>query len=318
MKIAVVVPCYKVQDHILSVLEKIGDTVSNIYVVDDACPEGSGHLVQKYCKDPRISVIFNEKNMGVGGAVIRGYQAAILHNCDIIVKLDGDDQMDPKLIPIFTSAIERREADYTKGNRFFYLNQIKKMPKLRVFGNIALSIMTKFSSGYWDIFDPTNGYTAIHIHTVKRLPLEKISQRYFFESDMLFRLNSIRAVVMDIPMEAVYGREKSNLTIFRIVAEFLFKHFKNFLKRIFYTYYLRDVSAASLELPIGLFGLIFGFIFGGYHWYLSIKTGIVASTGTVLISAVPIIVGVNFIISFINHDMASVPKKSIHHFRNMN
>lgn len=234
MKIAVVIPCYKVENHILDVIEKIGDTVSNIYVVDDACPNQSGKLVQKNCTDPRVCVLFNEKNLGVGGAVMNGYKRAVEDHCEIIVKLDGDGQMNPKLIPLFTTPIEKRVADYTKGNRFFYLDQIKKMPKLRVFGNAVLSIMTKFSSGYWNIFDPTNGFTAIHHDTLTKLPLEKISKGYFFESDMLFRLNMVRAVVVDIPMEAVYGSEVSNLTIGRIVGEFFVKNIKNFFKRIYF------------------------------------------------------------------------------------
>ena len=236
MKIAVVIPCYKVENHILDVINEIGNTDSNIYVVDDACPNGSGNLVNNQCHDPRVRVLFNEKNLGVGGAVINGYKSAIQDGCDIVVKLDGDGQMNPKLIPLFTSPIEKKAANYTKGNRFFYLDQIKKMPKLRVFGNAILSIMTKFSSGYWNILDPTNGFTAIHRDTLIKLPLEKISKGYFFESDMLFHLNIVSAVVVDIPMEAIYGSEVSNLTIGRIVGEFFMKNIKNFFKRIYFNY----------------------------------------------------------------------------------
>ncbi len=150
------------------------------------------------------------------------------------MKIDGDGQMDPSLIPVFVFPIAAGEADYAKGNRFFDLETIRIMPKVRLFGNAVLSFMCKLSSGYWNLFDPTNGYTAIHADVARRLPFDKISRRYFFETDMLFRLNTLRAVVVDVPMEAKYGNEESNLKISRIVGEFFAKHVRNFLKRIFY------------------------------------------------------------------------------------
>ena len=147
-----------------------------------------------------------------------------------------DDEAQRKL------TIIRGQADYTKGNRFYDLAEIRRMPRIRILGNAMLSFMTKISSGYWDLFDPTNGYTAIHTRVLAKLPLEKISRRYFFETDMLFRLNVARATVVDVPMDAVYGAEISNLKVSRVLADFGFKHFRNACKRIFYSYFLRDMS----------------------------------------------------------------------------
>ena len=159
MNIAVIIPSYKTCNHILKVIQSIGSEVCKIYVVDDACPENSGDLVEEQCNDPRVSVIRHTKNQGVGGAVITGYKAAIADNMDILVKIDGDGQMDPSLINNFIEPIISGQADYTKGNRFFDLEKIHSMPKMRLFGNAALSLMCKLSSGYWNTFDPTNGYT---------------------------------------------------------------------------------------------------------------------------------------------------------------
>jgi glycosyltransferase involved in cell wall biosynthesis len=125
--IAVVIPCYRVTNHVLDVIAKIGSEVS-----------------------------------------------AIKAGADIIVKIDGDGQMDPSLISEFVAPIVAGEADYTKGNRFFDLEEIRAMPKIRLFGNAVLSFMTKLSSGYWDLFDPTNGYTAIHADVARHLHFEKI------------------------------------------------------------------------------------------------------------------------------------------------
>lgn len=310
--IAVVIPSYKVKDHILEVIAKIGSEVHQIYVVDDCCPDHSGQLVQDANLDKRVHIIFNERNLGVGGAVIAGYKAAIQGGADIIVKVDGDGQMDPRLIPNFIDPILNGEADYTKGNRFFDLEHINRMPKLRLFGNSILSFMNKISSGYWNIFDPTNGFTAIHSHVARKIAFNRVSQRYFFESDMLFRLNILKAVVVDIPMDAVYGEEKSNLRAWHSIGEFLAKHFRNFIKRIFYNFYLRDMSIASLELPIGLVLFSFGFLYGLYHWYIFSQLGLSTPLGTVMIAALSLLFGLQFLLAFLAFDIASVPERPIH------
>lgn len=311
-KIAVLIPSYRVTPHVLGVISAIGPEVERIYVIDDCCPDGSGAHVEKNCADPRVKVLRNPENQGVGGAVMTGYKAAIEDDMDVIVKIDGDGQMDPALIMSFVNPILNGEADYTKGNRFFDLEEIRAMPKVRLFGNAILSFMTKFSSGYWDLFDPTNGYTAIHGEVARHLPFTKISRRYFFETDMLFRLNTLRAVVVDIPMHAKYGDEVSNLKISQVVGEFFFKHVRNFSKRIFYNYYLRDMSLASIELPVGLFMLVCGLIFGASHWVNSIYSGLPTPAGTVMLAALPVILGIQLILAFLGQDIASVPRRPFH------
>jgi glycosyltransferase involved in cell wall biosynthesis len=308
--IAVVIPCYKVKQHVLEVIANIGQEIWRIYVIDDACPEGSGKYVEEQCSDQRVQVIYHKKNQGVGGAVMTGYSAAIADGAEVIVKVDGDGQMDTSLILNFIEPILNGEADYTKGNRFFNLEDVRVMPRIRLFGNAVLSFLTKLSSGYWDLFDPTNGYTAIHADVANHLPFEKISRRYFFETDMLFRLNTLRAVVVDVPMDAKYGEEVSNLKISKIFGEFLLKHSRNFVKRIFYNYYLRDLSLASIELPLGLLMLISGISFGGYHWFESARAGSQTPPGTVMLAAMPILAGLQFILAFIGYDISSVPKRS--------
>lgn len=312
MSVAVVIPSYRVRRHILGVIQRIGPEVAAIYVVDDCCPEDSGRFVETECADARVRVVFHTENQGVGGAVLSGYRAAIADGHDILVKVDGDGQMDPSLLPAFIAPLLAGEADYAKGNRFFHLDEIHAMPVVRIFGNAVLSFMSKLSTGYWSIFDPTNGYTAIHAKVASHLPMERISKRYFFETDMLFRLNTLRAAVVDIPMDAVYGDEESNLKISKILPEFLAKHFRNFAKRIFYNYYLRDMSVASLELPIGIFLLLFGALFGVVHWTESSRVNIPAPAGTVMLAALPVIAGLHLLLAFISNDIANQPQRPVH------
>jgi dolichol-phosphate mannosyltransferase len=310
--VAVVIPCYKVTRHIISVIDSMPGIVERIYAVDDCCPEKSGQFILDHNNDPRVKVLFNGKNKGVGGAVMTGYKEAIADNMHVVVKVDGDGQMNPELIPEFIEPILSGEADYTKGNRFYNLEEIHQMPKIRLFGNAALSLLNKLSSGYWDVFDPTNGYTAIHVDVLKKLPFAKISERYFFESDMLFRLNTVRAKVVDVPMDAHYGDEESQLKIGEIIGDFTKKNVKNTGKRIFYNYFLRDMSLASIELVIGFLLLVFGVIYGVFHWINSAQEGVVTPTGTVMLAVLPIVIGVQLLLSFLAYDIENVPRRRIH------
>jgi dolichol-phosphate mannosyltransferase len=316
--VAVVIPSYKVTQHILDVIKNVPDICDLIYVVDDCCPDLSGDFVTKNCTDKRVKVLYNQTNKGVGGAVMTGYTQAIKDSAAVIVKIDGDGQMDPTLIQLFIDPIVSGYADYTKGNRFYDIRYITRMPALRLAGNLALSFMTKFSSGYWNIFDPTNGYTAIDAKIAGKLPFERISERYFFETDMLFRLNTFRANVLDLPMDAVYGDETSNLKISKILGEFLFKHTRNFIKRILYNYFLRDFSIATLELVFGLILFLFGTIFGAYKWIHNSHVGLATPTGTIMVSVLPIIIGIQFLLSFLSYDIANTPNQPQHKFLQKN
>ncbi len=309
--IAVVIPCYRVRNQILNLLKEIGPEVEKIYVVDDACPEESGKLVAENTTDPRVEVLFHEKNRGVGGAVKTGYRKAMEDGATIIVKLDGDGQMDPHLIPQLIDPIRNKQADYVKGNRFYDLAYLREMPGSRKFGNAILSFVNKLVNGYWNVMDPTNGFLAIAEPVLKHLPLEKIDDRFFFEQDMLFRLNTIRAVVMDFPMNARYDEETSNLKIWKVFFSFPHKYARRFIKRIFYSYFLRDFNIGSLELILAFIFLGFGFIFGSIKWFHSIESMHPATTGTVILAGLPIILGFQSFLSFLHYDLANIPQKPI-------
>lgn len=314
-KIAIVIPCYRVRDSIIRVVQGSLAYADMIFCVDDACPDNSGQLVEQEIHDPKVTVLFNSQNLGVGGAVKAGYAAALEANCDVVIKLDGDGQMDPRLIPALVQPILDADSDYCKGNRFHELQGLKDMPLLRLFGNSVLSLLTKLSSGYWQTLDPTNGFTAIGSQALKAIPLSKVSNGYFFESDMLFRLNVARAVVTDIPMHASYGDETSNLRISRVLGPFLLGNLRNLFKRIFYNYFLRDFNIATVQLLIGFFVSLFGLVSGINAWSQSIDTGITASAGTVMLSALPVIIGFQLLLSFLNYDFQNVPRRALGKFK---
>lgn len=312
MNIAVVIPMYKVKKHILQLINKIGDRVAHIICVDDACPENTGEYLSANITDHRVVLLRHKHNQGVGGAVLTGYDKALELGADIIVKLDGDGQMDPSYIPKITSLIADGRADYVKGNRFYSIEKIRPMPFIRKIGNIALSFITKLSTGYWQVFDANNGYTAIHAKVLRELPFNKIARSYFFESDMLFRLNTIRAVVLDFPMTAVYEDEASNLSVIKTLFQFPVLHLNNFIKRIIYNYFLRNFSVASIELFFGFVLLMFGMLFGSSRWLLSIESGVTASAGVVMLSALPIVIGFQLLLAFFANDINNKASIALH------
>jgi dolichol-phosphate mannosyltransferase len=311
-RVAVVIPCYRVGGRVIDVLAGIGPEVAAIYVVDDACPEHTGDLVARDARDPRVRVLRHERNQGVGAATLTGMTAAAQDGATIIVKIDGDGQMDPALIPSFVAPIAQGEADYTKGNRFFAPEYLRSMPALRIFGNGVLSFIAKLSSGYWSVFDPTNGYLAIHVAVFELIPKDKIAPRFFFESDLLFRLSLVRANVVDIPLRAAYADERSNLRIRTVLMPFLWYLSRNFLKRIVYCYFVRDFSIGSVYLLFGLPILLFGLLFGVAEWISHARSGAFASAGTVMVAALAIIVGFQLVLAFFTYDITNVPRTAIH------
>jgi hypothetical protein len=182
------------------------------------------------------------------------------------------------------------------------------MPLMRLVGNAALSFITKISSGYWRIMDPTNGFLALQAKLLHVLPCEKIDKTFFFESDMLFRLNTIRAVVVDVPMPARYGTEVSNLRISRVLFSFSFKHLRCFAKRIVYNYFLRDFNLGSVQLLAGLALSLFGAGFGALAWWQNAHAGRVSPFGTVMVATLPILVGFQLLLSAIHYDILNEPR----------
>jgi glycosyltransferase involved in cell wall biosynthesis len=306
--VAVVIPAYRVADQILAVLAGIGPEAQQIYVVDDACPQGTGALVERHCRDPRVRVLRHPSNGGVGAAVITGYRAALAAGAGVLVKLDGDGQMDPALLPALLAPILAGRADYVKGNRFHLLEGLGAMPPLRLFGNAALSFLAKASTGYWQLFDPTNGLTAIEARVAALLPLQRLSRRYFFETDILFRLYLLGAVVEELPHPARYGDEPSSLRPLALVLPFLGYHLRNTGKRIFYTYFLRSFYPASLELLFGVVLAVAGLAFALVNWQASISSGIPRTSGTVVIASTLLIVASQCLLAFLSFDVGNAPR----------
>ncbi len=311
-----VVPCYKVTGHILRVIKRTPAWFEGIVCVDDACPDKSGDFIEANNTDPRVVVVRLAKNQGVGGAMLAGYAEAARRGARVMVKVDGDDQMDLSYAAQLVAPILLGEADYAKGNRFTSISHLTTMPTVRVLGNAALSFAAKVSTGYWNIFDPTNGYTALEANVARLLMEKRVSRRFFFETDLLYHLGTLRAVVRDVPMPARYADEVSNIRIGAIVGPFALKHLRNFTQRVVGQYFVRDFNAASLELLFGLFFSLFGVAYA-LSYLANRVPGQAASAGVVMLAALPIILGAQFLLQAMNFDVLNVPSRPIHPYLNV-
>jgi dolichol-phosphate mannosyltransferase len=310
--IAVVIPCYRVEREVGSVIADLPAFISHIICVDDASPDETAHVIRQEAKrDERIILIQHEINQGVGGAVITGLRKALELGADVVIKVDGDGQMDTMYLPNLLNPIFQGQADYTKGNRFRDFQALQKMPAIRRIGNMALGFLTKAATGYWHLFDPTNGFVAIHGRVLTQLPLDRIERTYFFETSMLAHLYLLGAVVKDVPMPARYGDEISNLSVRRSLIEFPWKLLKTFIRRLVLKNLIYDFSMASIYLMAGIPLLLFGLIFGINRWAFYSALKVSAPTGTVMLPTLSVLLGIQFIIAAIEIDLRSVPKDPI-------
>jgi glycosyltransferase involved in cell wall biosynthesis len=306
-KIAVAIPAFKVANLIGSVLARIPACVDRVYVIDDASPDGLAEVVEKLA-DPRVQVLRHAKNQGVGGATIRGMQEALRDGHDIVVKCDGDGQMDPMDIPYLLQPLLNGSADHAKGSRFYHFRALNTMPAWRFAGNVGLTFLTKLASGYWNVLDPVNGFLATRADLLRSIRLSKVSRRFFFETDLLIRLNIAEARVADLPLPARYGSEISTLSVPRALFSFPPRLLAGLIRRIFWRYLFYDVSPIAIFAILGTLLLGFGVAFGSYEWAKHALSDVPTPIGTVILAALPTILGFELLLQAIVLDIHNTPR----------
>lgn len=305
--VAAVVPAYKEEAMISTVIETMPEFVDHIVIVDDCSPDATSDVVRAV-GSPRVTLIRHEVNQGVGGAIITGHKAALELGADVNVIMAGDAQMDPQHLPALLDPVTDGGYGFAKANRFFAPESFEGMPRHRVFGNIVLSFMTKLASGYWHLFDPQNGYTAVRAEVLRNIPLEHVAKRYSFENDFLIHLNIQQVSAVDVPVPAVYGDEVSSIRLSKVVPELLDLLFRGYWRRIWYRYVLWSFSPIALLLFTGL--LLFGIGLGISIWVAFLALGsVVATAATVMLAALPLMIGTQMLISSLQLDIQASPSK---------
>jgi dolichol-phosphate mannosyltransferase len=308
--IAVVIPCFNVGAHIATVIRALPPEITWIIAVDDCSSDDTANILRELQQEnAKIVYLRHERNQGVGGAMLSGFRKSLELNSAVTIKIDGDNQMDSAYIPQLVRPILQGAADYTKGNRFRDFQALKQMPVIRRIGNFGLSFCIKAASGYWNIFDPTNGFIAISNEMLRTINFGRIHHRFFFESSMLIELYHANCVIQEIPMKARYGLETSALSIAKTLIGFPPRLLFALLRRIILRYYLFDFNVASVYILCGLPLFLFGALYGLVNFIKYGSSHVSAPTGTVVIPTLLIILGFQLLLAAITFDVANYPKK---------
>lgn len=256
--IAVIVPAYNEEKLIKKTLLNIPDYIDKIFVVDDCSSDSTNSIIKKFIETVSrdIELITNEVNRGVGYSIKKGYTKSISSKADIAVVMAGDNQMDPKYLPSLLDPLIEDGINYSKGNRLRHKDR-KKMPLFRRFGNNLLTFINKISTGFWNISDPQNGYTAIKVDSINKLDLSNVYDRYGYCNDILIEANVHNLNVVDVNMPPVYQDERSDIRIGNYIVSLSYLLTKGFFRRIHIKYGGNNFNPI---LVIFYLSLIFGFL----------------------------------------------------------
>ena len=307
--VAVVVPAHNEEELIGLTLAGMPEYVDSIIVTDDASTDDTVARVEEIAqRDARIVLIRHERNQGKGSAVVDGYRKAIHQGHDIVVMMDGDNQMPSDHLPSLLDPLVEGGYDAAKGNRFLAASgTLDEMPKYRLLGNILLTLATKIASGYWSIFDSQNGFWAVTAASLAKLDDFHIARRYDLENSLLIHLNILGARVADVPIPARYGNEISGIRLWRVTPRILLTLFTGFWRRVLLRYVLYNFHPIALLLFSGLALTIWGVGFGIWVTIGSLGPA-AATTGTVMLAVLPFLMGFQLLLAALVLDILSEPK----------
>jgi len=302
-KIAVVVPAYNEEGLIGKTLRSIPEYIDLVVPVNDGSTDSTAALIEQHREhDPRICPINNDTNMGVGFSIWKGYAKCNEEGADVFVVMAGDGQMDPGDLPALLDPLVEGKAEYSKGNRLQNEDVTKQMPLYRFFGNAILTILTKFATGYWRSVDPQCGYTAIKGTAYQAADKKDMHYGYGYNADILIRLNIANCRLIDVPVKAIYGEEKSGIKLHKYIPSVSSLLLKLFFKRL-KAKYLWAFHPILLYYLFGIILLLAGGIFGSYVLLIDIFKVRIIGYGWMILGAIMIITGFNSILFAIWLDM---------------
>jgi glycosyltransferase involved in cell wall biosynthesis len=253
-KICVVVPAYNEGSQVAGVIETMPGYVDAVVVVDDASTDDTVEVVKSLQQGRAdLFLIEHENNQGCGGAVISGYVWAAEQDFDVVVRMDGDGQMNPDDLTSLIDPVADGAANFAKGNRFFSGRAYDVMPKLRFLGTAFLSLLTKIVSGYWHLSDFQSGYVAISKKALKTVDWHQMYKRYGQPNDQLILLNVYNFRVKDVPVDPVYHvGEVSGIKIKKVIFTLGWLLVKRFFWRLKEKYIIRDFHPLVFFYAFGL------------------------------------------------------------------
>lgn len=307
--ITAVIPAYNEEKLITKTVETLPDFVDKIVLINDGSSDDTLKIITDLAKkNKKLVIVNNTINLGLGTSMVKGFKKALALKTDLICVLAGDAQCDPSYLSKMADELMANDLDYVKANRFVHLEELKKMPKMRKFGNIIITILTKFSTGYYNIFDSQNGYAVFTREILEKLSLSMVGKRYDYENTLLTALSIAGARVRDYPVPAVYGEETSTIKVLPTTIRALRVTFTGFWKRIYNKYILINFHPIALFLLSGIFLIAVGLLAGIFITIERALRGASPSSGTVMLVVLPIIVGFQLLLTAFTMDMNNEDK----------
>jgi len=232
LRVAVVVPAFNEELKVARTVRDVPAFVDHVLVVDDASHDRT-FLEASRLRRRGLEVLQHPRNRGVGAAIATGYRRALELGVDAAAVMAGDGQMHPADLPALLRPIVEGAADYVKGNRFARGDVWRVMPPARLVGNIALSLATKVTSGYWDLFDSQCGYTVASRRALTVIDAAGLFPRYGYPNDLLARLHAAGLRACDVPVRAVYGPNwRSGIRLSTVVYPMSFVLVRSWMRRL--------------------------------------------------------------------------------------
>lgn len=304
LKVAAILPAYNEEKLIAKTITTLPDYIDDIIAVDDCSSDNTLQIIENLAKeDKRVKAVHLDPNEGIGGAYLHGFEKALGDDMDLVVTMAGDAQCNPDYISKMIDTLIDDNLDYVKANRFVHLDALQQMPKFRRIGNTIITILTKFSTGYYSIFDSQNGYGVFKAKTLENMPMEAIGRRYDYENTLLIALSIMGAKVKDEPVPAIYGEEVSTIPVFMTTLRALRVVWKGFWKRIYYKYVVYGLHPIALFLFSGLLLTLIGSVCGLFILFEKIFNNLSPSTGTVMLCVLPLILGFQLLLTALTMDV---------------
>jgi len=305
-----VIPSYRAANSIAEVVRGALERVDVVVVVDDACPENTAGVVDcEFRGDRRVVTLRHARNAGVGAAMKTGMAYALGLGADFIVKIDADGQMNPAFIPAMLDVMRSKPSiALVKGNRFYDASLALAMPVIRLLGNSALTLLTRIATGFWSSIDPTNGFVMIRASSLRRIRLESLANRYYFEISLLAAVAMRRFEIAEMEMPPIYGSQPSNLSVWKTTLDFPGRLVVTLAKRLAWQYIVRDMNVGSVMLVLGSLLMTTSVAYGGTAWLQAAHSGVPRTPGTVMLAFLPFITGFQLLVNALIYDVQFSPK----------
>lgn len=202
-KICVVIPCYNVAYVLDDILAQLKFEPVDVVVIDDGSTDATSEIALKY----KVKVIKNNRNLGKGTSLRKGFDYALSQGYEAIIAMDGDGQHLSSDISNFLKIESvRPDADMIVGNR---MRHPIGMPRVRRLTNIFMSGLISWICGR-SISDTQNGFRLIRSRLLGKLELN--SNKFEIETEIIIKAAACGAKIISIPIASVYKNHPSKIS----------------------------------------------------------------------------------------------------------